>query len=399
MSGDGLDTSRTHTILEAQHWFRDPNNLYHFFSEEGFQCETFDFLFNDGLLNETKFHKILLKEWFSMIKVGGYLIIRFQENGQMNVSAFIDEAKLLMIEKGEVLYHTVNGTVATFVLKKHESVLTHGDGMARWTFGILTDGAHENWIEQNIQRIRSFNIPEYEIIICGEQARRKEPYVHSLYFGEDDGVEWLTAKKNFICGAAQYENICLMHDYVILDENWFSGMKKYGNYFESLGCVQTLENGQRVGDWLTFGMESKKTKNAPFTFGLLEYKDWDEWSYLIRSLNVIKKSVWQQSPWDEDLSKMDSVEDAVFCHELKKRGYLTRFNHYASARSHYWPYGILPHYGFDPEKLGPRSGVPLRRFGWWVLRIAGALGIQKRIADPLICILKKIKIYYYIVRH
>lgn len=401
LEGRGLDTSRYPLLKEAEHYFREPDNLYRYVDAEGNAkpYEQFDFVFNDCLFNETKFFQILIKEWFGLVRIGGHVVFRFTPTQQLSLATSIDEVTRLVAGKGTVLYHECDKSLATIIIKKHQSIFVDGDDMNKWTFGIITIGNRNEWVEQIIERIRSLQILQYEIIICGKYYDRKESDVRYIHFEEKDDLGWITRKKNLICAVASYENIYVTNDRIIPELGWWEGMKRYGNYFESLGCIQTLKNGQRVGDWMTFGVECTKSANTPFTLGLLDYRDWDHWSYVVGSLNIIKKSIWKISPWDENLFWVDAVEDGVFCHELMKKGYLTRFNPYAYTQALTWRHGVLPSYVFNKFRLGRRYGVPLRRFGWACLRIAGKFGFQNAVSKIIAPLVRKIGLYNYIIKN
>lgn len=400
--GQGLDTSAEQKISgdNVRHRFAVADNLYRFYPEEGFSPESYDFVYNSGQINQNKFYKVLFKEWWSMVKVGGYLIVEFEPNKTLNAAGFKSIAENLMGDTGEILYHEDDKPREIFVCKKNKNILVPGDSINKWTFGIITVGTRNDWLEKIIKSIRDLNIPEYEIIVCGKYYDRGEPDVSYIHFEEQDDKGWITKKKNLICAAAKYENIVVTNDRILYNPDWFTGMKKYGNFFESLGCVQKLDNGQRVGDWMTFGEECRKANHKfPRRPGMLEYRDWDEWSYIVGSLNIIKKSVWQKEKWDEDLFWVDAIEDGVICHQATKQGMLTRFNPYASCLSLSWRHGVLPIFKFNQYALGRRTGVPLRRLGWFFFYWAEQFGVKRKWIAGLAEFLRKLGVFEFIRHH
>ena len=399
LSGKGLDTSRKQIIKNARHFFQESDSQYHFYPSGKNKLENYDFVYNKDLFTQSKYYPILFKEWFSLIKIGGRIILQFKPTNLKTTADYKEEIEVLMTNKGEIIYEEKNGEWISLVIKKDKSVLLSGDDINKWTFGIITVGKRNEWVDRIIDSIKSLQIPQYEIIICGIYHERPESNIKYIHFIEGDDRGWITKKKNLICEAAKYENLCITNDRIMYNNNWFEGMKKYGNCFESLGCVQTLSSGQRVGDWFTFGGECTRVMGMPFKLGLIDYQDWDEWSYVVGSLNIVKKSVWKEVKWDETLYWKDALEDGIFCHQLKRKGYLTRINPYSSCLALSWRHGLLPFYTFNKNGLGKLTGAPVRRFAWFILRNIRNTKIQRNIIPPVYRLLLKLKLLNFIINH
>ena len=67
--GKGVDVSRQPILKNCKHFFIEPNNLY--FHKKIAPFESLDFVYSKNLINETKFFRILIKEWFYLCRVGG----------------------------------------------------------------------------------------------------------------------------------------------------------------------------------------------------------------------------------------------------------------------------------------------------------------------------------------
>ena len=133
-----------------------------------------------------------------------------------------------------------------------------------FTFGIITG----NYVEHQIlDSIVNQNISEYEIIIVGGEDNYDGYDVNHIPFDENSGK--YTVKKNIITKNAKFDNIVYMHDYYILDENWYKGFLEFGNTWEL--CMNIIENkdGTRFRDWCAYddpelnfpgGAQSTQTK-------------------------------------------------------------------------------------------------------------------------------------------
>ena len=79
--GEGLDVSKNFYLYsekKVKHGFVEPNNFYTL--KKFANYETLDFIYSKNLINETKFYKILLKEWSYFCRVGGFIIIEMSSN-------------------------------------------------------------------------------------------------------------------------------------------------------------------------------------------------------------------------------------------------------------------------------------------------------------------------------
>jgi len=125
-----------------------------------------------------------------------------------------------------------------------------------FTFGIITDHTRELSVHlpKIIQSIQNLNIPNYEIIIVGDQnqLKTKEYYndIRVIHFTEKQG--WITRQKNLITQYAKYENIVYQHDYIYYDADWYEGFKTFGDNFDI--CMNKIKNndGVRFRDWVAY---------------------------------------------------------------------------------------------------------------------------------------------------
>lgn len=339
------------------------NNLYH--PAASYDPESFDKIDIVRCLNKknNKFLPILLKESFSLLKKGGKLNIVYQpETDGMNFEDL--EKTLWWLFKGKytINSHEKKGDKFHLDLTKNISFLRKEDSIDCWSFGMITNGSRPDFIKKSIQSIRDLKIPHYEIIICGFYPQYGGKDIKYIEFKERDDKGWITRKKNIIAANAKYTNLCIIHDRIIFNKDWYKGIKKYGNSFEVLSCVQKLSNGTRAGDWFSTNT-SRMNPGYSYKIEELDYRDWDEWVYLSGQLTIIKKYIWEEVPWNETFY-WGGGEDIEYSQRLTSAGYLSRFNPFSSCLSLSWRFGRLPQRLFlqkENSLLYALSDVPLRR--------------------------------------
>lgn len=184
--------------------------------------------------------------------------------------------------------------------------------MNNWTFGIITDGNNPERVEQIVQDIHSqFEADEdFEIIIIGFKyddnfrARRR---VYECTFSETDKEGWITRKKNAVVEMAIHPNICLMHDYVTIANDWRKGFDKFGYDWNS--CVTPIynKNGKPFRFWCTAdhdagidmgdGMEGR----VPFRNMRAGLRGFERWQYYSGAYFCVKKEAMGKVPFNEEL--------------------------------------------------------------------------------------------------
>lgn len=412
-----LDLSSKPRIRVARHWFSEINQLYHPTGE--FDQDSQEVVYSYNNLNTTKFVPILLKEWFYLVKKDGYLVIDYKPNKICNFQDLEKNFWWLWKNKYDIVFHgPIKSTTNVanflrnipnqpimpkgneegffrFVCRKIVSTKVPGDEVSKWTFGMITKGERNDWIEEIIQAIHKQKIPNYEIIVCGTYFDRKEKNFTYIPFKERDDRGWITKKKNLIVNVAKYENLCIFHDRIVLSNDWFSGVKKYGNCFELLCNKQTLRGtpSLRTGDWITYG---RSTLNMPFAIAKLDYTDWDEYIYVGGMLTILKKHIALECPWNETLYWGE--EDVELTFRQRDHGYLARFNPYSSATALSWRFGELPTKYYRSEGLLPKD-MPMRRLMRQLNNLLFSVPILKKVFFPVIQKVVRLRIYNFLTRH
>lgn len=121
-------------------------------------------------------------------------------------------------------------------------------GDISFSFGIITyaDNGVSDLLKASVESIRSLKIPQYEIIIVGNQSvlNKWPDFQHSdirlINFNEGQKAKWITRKKNIITDQARFENVVYQHDYVVYDSNWYEGFKQFGDNFNI--CLTKVTN-------------------------------------------------------------------------------------------------------------------------------------------------------------
>jgi len=328
VKGKGLDVSRKPFLnIKCSQYFKEPDNFY---TLKDKAIESLDFVLCDGIIRETKYYPIMIKEIFYALKVSGYLIIQYTPK-RLPFAELEKEILFLMKEAGDIENVFIDGQKCTIVAKKLKPNSSKPDGINHWSFGILTRGTTDPLVDEIIDTIKMQKIPHYEVIVCGKYNGKYKKEIVYIEFTQKDEKGWITKKKNLICEKAKYENILVMHDRIKLNKDWFEGMKKYGNNFEILS-MRNLRNGKRTHDWISLKYPLEDRRSQWFLGGYLEYDDWDKWIFIDGGVIILKKYVWQKVHWD-DTRYWGEHEDVKLSNDQTRCGFIIRFNPYASCES------------------------------------------------------------------
>ncbi|MCR4264144.1 MAG: hypothetical protein NUV98_05515 [Candidatus Roizmanbacteria bacterium] len=365
-------------------------NLYRFSNRQ--DPESLDLLYISGTL-PTNYIAIALKEWFFSVKKDGLLIITYSPK---DTSVDWIEKQFWWLFHGtyRIIEHTAGGEWNRLTVQKTTHINKKGDSITKWTFGIVTNGDRNEWVERMIVSIRKQKIPSYEIIICGNYYDRKEKDVVYIPFNERADRGWITRKKNLICEHARFENICVLHDRIVLDSNWLSGMKRYGNTFELLGCVQIdAETGVQAGDWITNGGPIE----TEYSVSRLDYEDWDPFVYVSGQLTIIKRYIWKEILWDET-RYWNNKEDTDITFRARDAGYVTRFNPHATTTALAWRHGKLP-IKYNPEEGIMPKDMLLRRAVRSAGRFIYTIPFIRRLISSVFKTIERTPVYRHIQHH
>lgn len=174
-----------------------------------------------------------------------------------------------------------------------------------FTFGIITDGSNDNFLNTIIDSIERQNIPDekYEVIIVGNSNVQSRKNTRVINFNESIKQSWITKKKNIITSESKFENIVFLHDYIQLLDGWYSGFIQYGNDF--LACMNIILNADntRFRDWTVFPPYQNVQATGVRRY-LLPYTvtNLSNYQYFSGAYFVCKKKIMMEIPLNERLS-------------------------------------------------------------------------------------------------
>lgn len=360
----------------TEHYSEEINQLYRPCGDSKCIQDGYHLVFSgDSNINETKFSAILVKEWFYLVQKNGYLVIDYIPNDPLKPLDLEDELWLQWWGKYDIIEHqclanTYEEDIEKYldnalenysstedigfdnfndplllsrkwriVIRKNISTLVPNDTINKWTFGIITNGVRNDWIEELIQSIKDQNIPEYEIIICWNYpVQRPEENFRYIPFNKRSSLGWITKKKNLITQSANFENIIIVHDRYVFDKGWFSGMKKWGNNFDFLTCKQKIKWDKESAYWwerhavihMKEIWHSVFRNQISFLSCALVAEDFTKNCYFSGWLVIFKKSI--NALFDDTLFWCN-WEDVELSKRMNEEGKYLRFNKYSSVSS------------------------------------------------------------------
>ena len=213
-----------------------------------------------------------------------------------------------------------------------------------FTFGIITTGDNDNFINIIIESIQNNKIPNYEIIIVGNTKVFETDKISVIKFDETIKNGWITRKKNIIAENAKYENIVLLHDYVKLNDNWYHGFLRFGNDYD--WCITPILNinGLRFRDYTLFpakvdylnidyspvDIDKYFGENCLLPYDFVNNIKTNKYLYISGAYYIIKKTVALIHKLDEKLFHCQS-EDVEISKRLHRNGIIIQCNKFSSV--------------------------------------------------------------------
>lgn len=327
-----------------------PKNFEKVFTEKDFHpCKPF-FLNTDilpetvtrirtkGVFETCDFLRQTLKIIDYLLAVDGELIIEFYR-ASFDIGGYplrplnylMNEISICFKDRFKV-YKKVNADNVDYIsLKKIRNALPEGDDIRKWSFGIVSDGRKNDRVLNIIDQINAFNIPEFEIFICGpspDTILPKEVIIlddKDLYF---DVRIPISQKKNRIIGAAKFNNLMILHDRISFSKNWYEKICRFGNYFDQLCCSIFDEDTKsiHINDWLSNFNDNNQFRVSKVT--KLKHNEWNKHIYVDGGVMVIKKHIIINNKLNPNLH-WGEMEDVNLSEKLYIDGNLINF--YADA--------------------------------------------------------------------
>lgn len=188
-----------------------------------------------------------------------------------------------------------------------------------FSFGIITNGENDSYVNEIVYSIRNEKIPNYEIIIVGKTEVNGNDILN-VPFNEKIKDKWITKKKNIITYEANYDNIVYMHDYIKLVDGWYEGQLKSGNDFKIRMDKITNFDGTRFRDWVLTYANLNFLDNIVGMNCLLPYDiiHLSKYMYISGSYWVAKKYVMEEFPLEELLS-WGQGEDTYWSKQVRQK--------------------------------------------------------------------------------
>lgn len=227
-------------------------------------------------------------------------------------------------------------------------------GLSSWTFGIPVGPEEPTIINYCVSRILGLGIDDLEIILCGRPHKDFKYFDKVKIVGEDIPAPpvHITRKKNEIVKNATKDNLCILHDRVLLPSDFMKAMSKFGDMFP-LVAFQSIYFAdyfnlipRRYSDFNVLNrnfsdyqsddtIEKNKLEYAigkhgcsyqhalQADFGL---------QYLTGSLYICKRELWSFCPQNEEYY-WEEFEDVEFGLRAARKGVPSIINPYAFTQS------------------------------------------------------------------
>jgi len=140
------------------------NQLYH--PTGTFGSDSKKIVYSKDTINATKFYPILLKEWFYLLEKDGFLVIDYKPNKILGFQKLEETMWWLWQGKYNIIFHgqakesnfkgipKSSKGYSRFICQKLVTTKIMGDDINKWTFGIITKGERDDWLEEIIQSIK-----------------------------------------------------------------------------------------------------------------------------------------------------------------------------------------------------------------------------------------------------
>lgn len=255
-------------------------------------------------------------------------------------------------------------------IKKEVLLVEEDKGLSSWTFGIPVGPEEPTVLNNCVKRILELNIDDYEIILCGTPHKTFKYFDKVIIVGEDIPAPpvHITRKKNEIAKRSSKNNLCIIHDRVLLPLNFVDAINQFGDMFPLAGfqSIYFADYGNLIPRrYSDFGVLNNSIVNSSGKFYLdknnLPYQMMDvgcayqhcqrsdfKLQYLTGSLYLSKRKLWSFCPQNEDYY-WEEYEDIEFALRAASKGIPSIINPYSFTQS-INSRSIIHHYGYTTVK-------------------------------------------------
>lgn len=315
---------------------KDFNPCESFFEEHpDILPESVNYIYTKGVLEDFEFIRCLLKDIDGMLACDGILEVDYFHLRLDGGGYAIRPEDEVAYEIAEVfknrllLQNKLSLQKNSFTNRKYKKIAhipCWDDGVDKWSFGIVSNGTKNERILEIINRIESFNIPCFEILICGPSpSEHLSPHVRVLSdesFYDDTRIP-LCKKKNEIIRNSIYPNLVIIHDRITFSEDWYQQVKRHGFYFDCL-VPSILDEKTRTYHVIDFPKYPDDVfgKYKPVSFE----KKWDSHLYMDGAVIIMKTRIAKEIMLKEYLH-WGEKEDVDFCKRIYQKGYFIEVAH------------------------------------------------------------------------
>ena len=208
------------------------------------------------------------------------------------------------------------------------------------SFVIITGGTKTSHLTRLVKSIFLQKIPNHEILIVGNteplgkhldtrkvvfDLATKIPAIEAAKKGE------LGVMRNLGCEKAQFENIVILDDDLLLTKTWYKNLLKFNKEYDILTCQIRVPDGGRYWDHACY----QSPKNGHVT---LEADEDDDYLYMSGGCSwLMKKHVFEKIKYDsseiynmsnlKDYAEGKHNEDTWFAKRCRDSGFRIMHNH------------------------------------------------------------------------
>jgi len=195
-----------------------------------------------------------------------------------------------------------------------------------WSFIICTDGTtnpeyHQAMIESIKKQFScKDDTQKYEILFITENFSftLEEDHVTTIYVSTPK-EKHITFKKNSAAKFCRYENLCILHDYITLADNWLESFDMFGYDWNVCACRNINKDGTRTWDWCTWNHPEFKHNNVDYTLSATEHHYVPGTSFCVKRDYFLKHPLDERRVWGEG-------EDIEWSHRICKHDWKYKIN-------------------------------------------------------------------------
>lgn len=204
-------------------------------------------------------------------------------------------------------------------LRQHTvNMIDSGESGKEFTisFGVCTGYDNPEHLIKCIDSIRkqAKDLDDYQILVVGPEppaeivAELDHPDIEFIEFDESVRPMWITKKKNLIAQKADFDRLCIMHDYMWLAPDWAKKLWEFEcwNSWNILAFPQQRADGGRFWyDWSGF--------RGPRELDDRQFYDYEDWEhndevYISGNIFCVHRGLMLDHPLNEELGHMQEED-------------------------------------------------------------------------------------------